>query len=74
MLEHGAERIHTSGAEELCAGQLRCAVTRHFGQQAGRIVFAIHAVRIGIGSDFGKSVPESKREIAVLIVAVAIQE
>ena len=74
MLQHGAQRIHTRHAEELRVGQLRCAVTRQLGQQAGRVVLAIHAVRVGVSRDFGKSIAESKREIAILIVAIAIEE
>src|SRR5215467_9709774 len=74
MREHGTQRSHAGRAVELGVGQLRRAIVSHLGQKASGVIVAVYAAGVGVGGDLRKFTAEAQSEIAIGIMAVAIEE
>src|SRR6202522_2701433 len=74
MLQHSPQRSHARRAIELGVRKLCRSVLRHFRQKASRVIVSVDAARVRISRNLGHFTAKTQGEIAVRIVAVAIQE
>ena len=73
MLQNGDQRIHPALAEIFRTGQRARAMLGQFGQQSSGVPLAIHAAGIGKHRQPRNLIAKAESNVAIVVMAVAIQ-